>query len=252
MLAEPHPTRGPQIVERGHEVARAVRDLGERDAGPPLRVGLFQGGIAAHVDEPRDREQPVTHRQQLGDLRRIFDDYQLGAGVADDELALLGRALRIDGYRDRPGQDDRNVAQHPLEAGLCEQRDAVAGCDAQRNQAGGDLAREGVGFGPRHRGPGPVLFVPEGGALRGFPHPTLPHGDGGLGFVFPEGGDVGRVGTLAGSRTRAGAGTNIGGRREGGHALNSIKFRPWPRSLCHGAACFCGQWQLRCAWPSTG
>ena len=164
----------------------------------------------------------------------------LAPAVADDELALLGGARRVDRHGDAAGQQDRDVAQHPLEARLRQQRDAVARRDAQRNQAGGDLARERRRPPPRSSRPRPPSSLYRNATALAASRAPAPSTWRPRSWVRPSlsAAISAAFGTLAAGRPRAGAGTKIGGRREGGHALNSIKFRPWPRSLCHESRLF--------------
>ena len=80
----------------------------------PRRAGRRRRSIWTHAG---DREQLVAQRQQLVALDGVLDDHQLGAGVADDELGLLGRVRGVDRHRDarRPAGCRRRTA--PIRGG---------------------------------------------------------------------------------------------------------------------------------------
>ena len=209
------------------------RDVGQLDLAAAVRVRLVQRDVAADVNQPGHGPEPVAQRDQLGHLRGVLGQHQLGARVLDDVLALLGRALGIDRHRHRAGEQDRDVAQHPLEARLRQDADPIADGDPLRDQARGDLARRLVRLGPGQAHPDAVLAVFERHVVGRFLHPVGPHGDRCARFVFAE-----RCEVAGGGHT--------------GHETNSIKFLLCPRSLCRGDGWPCARCRSACASPSTG
>ena len=138
-------------------------------------------GVPAPALRPRSAPSPVTVKrrsrsgQHLVALDGVLDDHQLRARVADDELALLGRVRGVDRNGDAARQQDADVAEGPLEAGLGHQADPIAGDHAGRHQPRRDLAGRGVGLGVADGLPGFAREVAKGGGGRHLGHPPLPH-----------------------------------------------------------------------------
>ena len=129
----------PGLAERGqrlHEVA--ARGVSVR------RIDL---------DQARHREEPVPQRQDLVSLCGVLDDEDLGACVSDDEFALLADVGGVDGNGDAACQEDRHVAERPLDARLGQEANTIAGDDPGGDEAGRDLPRRDVRLGEGHRLP---------------------------------------------------------------------------------------------------
>src|SRR5215217_6837588 len=84
-----------------------------------------------------------------------------GLGVARDPLALLGRVSRVDRDCDRARARDPEVDVRPLGAGCTEDRYAVAGLDAEVDQAAAHLGDDVAQLGIADVLPGAVLLVPD-------------------------------------------------------------------------------------------
>ena len=89
-------------------------------------------------------------------------DFGHGHGLGDDQVDvrvdqdvgdLVDGAGFVDGHGDEAGRPAREVEERPLVAGAAHDRDAVAGLQAARDEAGGDRVHLVVEFARRDRAP---------------------------------------------------------------------------------------------------
>ena len=90
--------------------------------------------LAGHPDHVLEQRQPVPHRADLLQLFVVLDDDDLGVGVLEHVLALLGRVGLVDRDDGRPGRERGEVGVGPLGPGVGEDRDLVAGRDSEVDQ----------------------------------------------------------------------------------------------------------------------
>jgi hypothetical protein len=111
-----------------------------RLAGAGAEVG--DGGRAAgvlHAHDVLEPRQLAAHRLDLLELRGVLEDDRAGARVVDHVAALLGRVGVVDGNDDEAGGEQRGVGERPLGPCLAQQRDPVAGLQAERGEPAGEL-----------------------------------------------------------------------------------------------------------------
>ena len=157
--AEPLLAFDAQLAERHeHAFVAGLGDVGERQLGAALRVGLLQLAGLIEVDDLDDAFELVALGHQLGQLRRILDEHDLGARVVDDVLALVRQVRLVDRDGDAAGHENADVAVEPLGPRVREDARALALGDAERQEAAGDLARRFVPIAPRRGAPGAALF----------------------------------------------------------------------------------------------
>ena len=113
------------------------------------RVGLGDGAGRHRVDVARrdDRADALAFGQRcvggVDDRRQVgAADHDLGAGIGDVVLELLGAVHRVDRHHDRVRAQDRVQRDRKLRAVLHEDGDPVAGLDARFLQPAGQ--RDGV------------------------------------------------------------------------------------------------------------
>ena len=161
------------------------------------RIGMLGGMCASALSQRVE----VGERQQVGEpepleLRELLVVFAKGAdrlGVPGDVRRVLRRAVHVDRGADRADQAEREVEEHPLEAGGGEDRERVSLPDAQGEQPVGELVDGLGGLGPGDRAPLVAALVDEVGRAGGL------LGDG----VLPEAGDRPRAGSRGGCGHRA-------------------------------------------------
>ena len=87
------------------------------------------------VRRPR---KAIPDGEHLRDLRRVLADDSDGVGVAQHPLALLRRVRRVDRHDDASGHRDREVRVRPLGARRGQNRDSIAGRNAEGDEAKGE------------------------------------------------------------------------------------------------------------------
>ncbi len=99
------------------------------------------GGRALGVDHDHVLElgQALSNLGDLCDLSCVLADDRSRAGVTRDPLALLRRVGRVDRHDDRARLGGAEVGVGPLGTGAAEDRDTVAGGDAEVDEAERDL-----------------------------------------------------------------------------------------------------------------
>ena len=90
---------------------------------------------AGHPDHVLEQRQLVADRADLLQLLVVLDDDDLGVGVLEHVLALLGGVGLVDRDDDGADRERREVEVGPLGAGVGEDRDLVALGDAEVDQA---------------------------------------------------------------------------------------------------------------------
>ena len=147
----------PGGVNDGGELAGGDRSspVTELLAGAPLRLhllvtaalhfletedGRLRRGRFVHDGDGLECGQEVPDVLNLLELKPRRDDGKAGAGVFENVARQSGRERRIDRHRHRAERQDRQVAQHPLRPALGDDRDTVAGTDAQRFEPETELA----------------------------------------------------------------------------------------------------------------
>ena len=180
---------GDVVDGRGHLVVVAVPD----------RAGLRRAGRAGRVDEReavllvdrglgfgerrrvrrRELAAASAQRVQLGErdhvgeteagdllpLALVLDEHADGLGVLEDVLAVLRRAVRVDGRADSADQAEGVVEQRPVERRLREDPERVSLAHAQREEAVRELLHRLLGLAPRDLRP-PVRAFDEIGGIR--------------------------------------------------------------------------------------
>lgn len=116
-------------------------------AAPQRRQRVRPGAVDQHdLAQPG---QPVADLRHLRRLPRVGADDHHGARVAEHPLALLGGARWVDRHDDRARERDAQLDLHPLRARVGQHADAVAGPDAEVDEAErdrrADVAQPGVG-----------------------------------------------------------------------------------------------------------
>ena len=164
-------TGGAGRVDDGGDV------IGADGVEPALQLGLLdlagagshvgdRGGVAGrlHAHDVLEAGQLAAHRLDLLELRRVLDDDRAGAGVVDHVAALLGRVRVVDRHDDDAGGQQGGVGQRPFRARLAQQRHAVAGLEAERDEAAGQLADRVAELRERPLVPRPVAREADRGA----------------------------------------------------------------------------------------
>ena len=133
----------PQALLGRQAPVAALDDLGQRVLFRP-RLGSVGGGVRRRRGgggrrgvEDHDGFHPrgfPARRAHLGRLLLVGGQHHPGPAVGQDVADLAGRQGGIDGHRHRPGGQGREVADDPFRAAVREDRDAVAGPDAERRQ----------------------------------------------------------------------------------------------------------------------
>ena len=95
---------------------------------------------AGHPHHVLEQRQLVAHGADLLQLLVVLDDDDLGVGVLEHVLALLGRVGLVDRHDGGADRERGEVEVGPLGAGVGEDRDLVALGDAEVDQAEGELA----------------------------------------------------------------------------------------------------------------
>ena len=99
---------------------------------PPIIVAEHRSGIEHH--DPTQGRQPRCNRQKPVDIFLVFRNEQDGAAVTHLIFDLGGRRGRVDAVDDGAQRLRRQIAYHPVFAGIAHDRDAVAAYDAKRRQ----------------------------------------------------------------------------------------------------------------------
>ena len=122
-----------RLEVRGVATATALADLVEGD-----RVGR----LARRIDDDDGAQggQALAHPDDLRHLARVLADDGHRLGVARDPLALLRGVGWVDGDDHGARGGDGEVAVRPFGARVAQQRDALAGSDADVDEAEADLA----------------------------------------------------------------------------------------------------------------
>ena len=90
---------------------------------------------AGHPHDVLEQRQLVADGADLLHLLVVLDHDDLGVGVLQHVLALLGRVGLVDRHDDGAGRERGEVEVGPLGAGVGEDRDLVALGDAEVDQA---------------------------------------------------------------------------------------------------------------------
>ena len=198
-------------VDEGERVLAGdrVRALAEgllaegRAAGPELveREGGLGPVARVHDDQVLEGGEAVADLEDLGQLLGVLADDGHGLRVAHDPGALLGGVGLVDRHHDAAGGGDGEVDVRPLGPGVGEDADAVAGRDAEIDEAAADLGDDRADLGEGDVVPRAIVLVA--------------HGDG-------VGMDLGRAGGEISDRLRA-------GRRDVGRGGASLHANP-PRA----------------------
>jgi hypothetical protein len=126
-------------------------------------------GVGVGAVEQDDSGQLLGSDQvaQLGQLVSVLGDEDPRIGMRDDVGELFPLGVGVDRRRRPAGAVDRQVEQHPLDAGAGRDRDALFRAEPQGEQARGDLPDDLAGPRPRQADPGAlVVGVPEGLRVR--------------------------------------------------------------------------------------
>ena len=121
-----------------------------RDLGAESAQAVEREQLAAVVLEQHDvleRRALVADLGELGGLGGVLADDDPGARVREHVSALRGRVSVVDRRDHGAGAQRAAVGERPLSGGQPEDRDAVAGIDAQADQAARDLGRDGAELG---------------------------------------------------------------------------------------------------------
>ena len=147
------PARGDAPVELARvRLAVAAAELaqgGEREHAIVVEVAQAFG---VEDDDPGEPRQPRAHGERLVELLVVLDEQDPAARVERQVLDLRRRVGRVDAIRDAAAREHGEVGEDPVDDGVGKNRGAIAGSEAERDQAVADLAH-GLG-GSR---PGPVL-----------------------------------------------------------------------------------------------
>ena len=127
---------GVTALQRASHSAASRADAAGRQLLHRDRV-LAGPGHPHHVLEQR---QLVADLADLLHLLVVLDDHDLGVGVLEHVLALLGGVGLVDRDDDRAGRERREVEVGPLGPGVGEDRDLVALLDPEVDQAEGERA----------------------------------------------------------------------------------------------------------------
>ena len=125
-------------MSAGRHRAPARLPLGGVAAGAAAGEVLERDRVVAgagHPDHVLEQRQPVADRADLLQLLVVLDDDDLGVGVLEHVLALLGRVGLVDRDDVGAGRERGEVEVGPLGAGVAEDRDLVALLDAEVDQA---------------------------------------------------------------------------------------------------------------------
>ena len=144
-LRRPGRARG---VDEGADVLRGDRlparlPLGGVAAGAAGGEVVERDRVLAGAGHPHhvlEQRQLVADRADLLQLLVVLDDDDLGVGVLEHVLALLGRVGLVDRDDGGAGRERGEVEVGPLGAGVGEDRDLVALGDAEVDQAEGERA----------------------------------------------------------------------------------------------------------------
>ena len=118
-----------KLVEIGRRLRREQLSV---MPDPPIVVAEHRSGIEHH--DPAQGRQPRRNRQKPVDVFLVFRNEQDGAAVTHLIFDLGGRRRRIDAVDDGAQRLRRQIAYHPVFAGIAHDRDAVAAREAERRQ----------------------------------------------------------------------------------------------------------------------
>src|SRR5439155_20907604 len=99
-------------------------------------------------------------------LLLVFGHEEAGAGRREHVLAHAGRTGRVDAQRGRADADRADLGEEPLWTVLRVDRDAIAGLEAERDEAEPERAGAGVVVGPGVLAPDPETLLAEGDVIR--------------------------------------------------------------------------------------
>src|SRR3989441_5941077 len=124
---------------------------------PPVAVAAQALGI--DVDDPLERGAVVGDAERFIHLLLVLGHDEARPGVREQVLDLGGRARRVDAHRRRADADRADLGEEPLRPVLRVDRDAIAGLEAERDEAEPERARAGVVVGPGVLAPDPEALL---------------------------------------------------------------------------------------------
>ena len=111
---------------------------------------------------------------ELRPLLLVFTEDADGLGVLRHVLRVLRRVVHVDRGADRPDQPEREVEEHPFEAGRGQDREGVALPHSEGEQAVGDLVHRLSRLRPGDRPPVLAVLDEVGRALEAAGDGVLP------------------------------------------------------------------------------
>ena len=131
------------------QMSSGVTDFQRASHSAASRAGAAGGEVlerdrvlagAGHPHHLLEQRQLVADGADLLHLLVVLDHDDLGVGVLQHVLALLGRVGLVDRHDHRAGRERGEIEVGPLGAGVGEDRDLVALGDAEVDQAEGERA----------------------------------------------------------------------------------------------------------------
>jgi len=136
-------------------------DFAQAPEADHLRVVEVAQAFGLPDDDFSQERQVVARFQYLVELLLVLDEQIDRTGIQRQVLNLGGSVGWIDAGADAAGAQRTEIAEQPFLAGVAEDRDRLAGFEAQLDQAHADVAHDVAELAPGQRLPESVGFLAE-------------------------------------------------------------------------------------------